>query len=74
MTFKTVEEAAQQYFDEYFIRFDGFGVAKYQETRSIPNYIDQSEWENFWLALDDIEHEAQLKDIHNAGRPEEERI
>lgn len=70
----TVEEAAQKYFDEYFERFDGRGVAIFKETQTIPAYIDQSEWENFWLALDDIEARELLKDIHNAGRPEEERI
>jgi len=64
----TVEQAAQEYFDIYFERFDGMGVAKYNADATIPNEIDQSEWEKFWLALDEIEHQAQLKDIEQTGK------
>ena len=68
MTFNTAEQQAQKYFNENFERFDGFGVAKYKEGAQPLDGVDQTEWENFWLALDDIEHNALLKDIEETGK------
>lgn len=68
MTFTTAEEQAQRYFEENFERFDRLGIAKYKEGTWALEGVDQSEWESFWLALDDIEAKALLKDIEQTGK------